>query len=316
MANTELKNKIMGLSPYIELLVRYIYWKNIGLFSGFAKRKKKRKELDFVDFSKIINYLKDIGIASGDLLLVHSSYGDLKCTLKNPNEIIRELKNLVGKEGTIAMPAIRIYEGQPDVKNYLKADMTKTVYTYDVHNTKVFTGALPATMIKIPEAVISRFPLNTLVAIGPLAKPMMDNNLKGDLPTPCGINSSWKFCVDNDAYIVGLGVDLTGCLTMIHAAEDLLDEKWPINNWYHNRIFKIIDKDFETLKIVKERQHRWVFNIALRTLCRDLIKNNILISQNIDGILIEVIKAKELIDFLNSKNGNGYPYFRVKKYLK
>jgi len=317
MANTGLKNKIMGLSPYIELLVRYIYWKNIGLFSRFVKRNKKRKEVDFVDFSKVINYLKDIGIATGDLLLVHSSYGDLKCTQKKPDEIIQELKTLVGQEGTIAMPAIRIYEEEPEVKNYLKADMTKTVSTYDVHKTKVFTGALPACMVKMQEAVISRFPLNTLVAIGPLAKPMMENNLKGDLPTACGINSAWKFSLDNDAYIVGLGIDLTGCLTMIHIAEDLLDEKWPIKNWYHNRTFKIIDKDFETVKIVKERQHRWgTLHWAGRTLCKDLIKKNILKSQNIDGILIEVIKAKELIDFLNSENSKGYPYFCVKKHLQ
>ena len=317
MANAGLKNKIMGLSPYIELLVRYIYWKNIGLFSGFVKSKKKRKESNFVDFSKITNYLKDFGISSGDLLLVHSSYGDLKGTQKKPIEIIQELKKLVGKTGTIAMPAIRKYEGEPEVKNYLKADMAKTVFTYDVHNTKVFTGALPATMIKMPEAEISKFPLNTLVAIGPLAKPMMENNLIGDLPTACGINSAWKFCLDNNAYIIGLGIDLVGCLTMIHAAEDLLDDKWPVKNWYRKRIFKIIDKDFETLKVVRERRPKWgSLHWAGRTLCKDLIKNNILHTQNIDGILVEVIKAKELIDFLNSTNSKGYPYFYVKKHLQ
>ena len=317
MANTGLKNKIMGLSPYIELLIRYIYWKNIGLFSRFVKRKKKRKEIDFIDFSKITNYLKKFGITSGDLLLVHSSYGDLKGTQKKPIEIIHELKNLVGETGTIAMPAIRKYMGEPEMKNYLKADMDKTVFTYDVHNTKVFTGALPTTMVKMEQAEISRFPLNTLVALGPLAKPMMEDNLDGDFPTACGKNSSWKFCLENNAYIIGLGTDLTGCLTMIHTAEDILDDKWPIKNWYRKRIFKIIDKDFATLKIVRERCPNWgSLHWAGRTLCKDLTINNILHTQTIDGILVEVIKAKELIDFLNSKNNKGYPYFCVKKHLQ
>ena len=169
----------------------------------------------------------------------------------------------------------------------------------------------------MPEAVISRFPLNTLVAIGPLAKPMMENNLIEGLPTACGINSAWKFCLDNNAYIIGLGIDLTGCLTMIHSAEDILDNKWPIKNWYRKRIFKIIDKEFETIKIVRERHPKWgTLHWAGRTLCKDLIKNNILQTQNIDGITIEVLKSKDLIDFLNSKNSKGYPYFFVKKHLQ
>lgn len=316
MANSGLKNKVMGYSPYIELLVRYLYWMNIGLFSKYLKKKKKRKVVGNVDFSKITNYLSNIGISKGDLLLVHSSYGELKCTQKSPKEIIEELKNFVGETGTLAMPAIRKYAGEPDLKNYLKANISETVFTYEVYKTKVQTGALPATMVQMPEAVVSRFPLNTMVSIGPLAKPMMEKNLEGDLPTPCGINSSWKFCLDNNAYIIGLGTDLTGCLTMIHTAEDILDEKWPVKGWYRKRIFKIIDKDFETIKVIKERQPKWgTLHWAGRTLCKDLTENKILHSGNIDGILVEVIKSKELIDFLNSKNGKGYPYFCVKKYL-
>lgn len=317
MANTGMKNRLMGISPYVELFVRYMYWKNIGLFSGFVKRKKKRKEPAFVDFSRIIDYLKNIGITSGDLLLIHSSYGELKCTQKKPMEIIQALKNLVGDNGTIAMPAIRKYEGEPDLKNYLDADISEIVFTYDVYKTKVQTGALPATMIEMPEAVISRFPINTLVSIGPLARPMMENNLAGDFTTACGINSSWKFCLDNNAYLIGLGTDLTGCLTMIHTAEDVLDDKWPVKNWYRERIFKIIDKDFETIKVVKERRPKWgSLHWAGRTLCKDLTNNKILRTANIDGILVEVIKSKDLIDFLNSKNSNGYPYFCVKNHLK
>jgi aminoglycoside 3-N-acetyltransferase len=317
MANTGIKNRIFGISPYIELLLRYIYWKNIGLFSRITKSKKKRKDSGFFDFAKIITYLKDIGISSGDLLLVHSSYGDLKCTQKKPIEIIHELKKLVGENGTIAMPAIRQYEGEPNLKNYLHADMSETICTYDIHNTKVVTGVLPATMVQMPEAAVSRFPINTLVSIGPLAKPMMENNLSGDFPTACGINSSWKFCLDNSAYVIGLGTDLTGCITMIHLAEDMLDDKWPVKNWYRKRIFKIIDKDFETLKIVKERQPKWgAIHWAGRTLCKDLINNKIILSHNIDGILVEVLKSKDLIDFLNTKNSKGYPYYCVKKHLQ
>ena len=316
MANSSILNKLMGSSPYIELLIRYLYWNNIDFFLRFAK-KQKCEDIEFVNFSKVSNYLKYVGISSGDLLLVHSSYRNLKCIQKSPIEIIVELKDIVGENGTIAMPAIREYEEEPDLKNYLKTDLSETVCTYDVYNTKVQTGVLPATMVKMREAVVSRFPLNTMVAIGKLAKPMMVNNLKGELPTACGVNSSWNFCLDNNAYIVGLGTDLSGCLTMIHVAEDILDEKWVIKNWYRKRIFKIIDKDFTVLKIIRERQPKWgALHWAGRTLCKDLTDKKILFTKNIEGVLVEVIKSKDLIDFLNSKNHKGYPYFCVKKHLK
>lgn len=305
----------MGSSPYIELLIRYLYWNNIDFFLRFAK--KKRINTEYVNFSKISDYLKDVGISSGDLILVHSSYGNLKRVQKSPIEIIEELKEIVGENGSIAMPAIREYEEEPNLRNYLKTDLSETVSTFNVYNTKVITGALPATMVKMREATVSRFPLNTMVAIGKLAKPMMENNLKGELPTACGANSSWKFCLDNNAYLVGLGTDLSGCLTMIHVAEDILDENWAIKNWYRKRIFKIIDKDFSVLKIVRERQPKWgALHWAGRTLCKDLADKKILFTKNIEGVLVEVMKAKDLIDFLNSKNQKGYPYFCVKKHLR
>jgi len=305
----------MGSSPYVELFIRYLYWNNINFFLRFAK--KKHINTKFVNFSKVSDYLKDVGISSGDLLLVHSSYGNLKCVKKSPIEIIEELKNIVGENGSIAMPAIREYEEEPNLRNYLKTDLSETVCTYDVYNTKVITGVLPATMVKMSESVVSKFPLNTMVAIGKLAKPMMEDNLKGDLPTACGVHSSWKFCLDNNAYLVGLGTDLSGSLTMIHVAEDILDEKWAIKNWYRKRIFKIIDKDFTVLKTVRERQPKWgALHWAGRTLCKDLADKKILFTKNIEGVLVEVMKAKDLIDYLNSKNQKGYPYFYVKKYLK
>jgi aminoglycoside 3-N-acetyltransferase len=306
----------MGSSPYIEVLIRHLYWKNIQFFSRFAKHKKL-VDVESVNFSKVSEFLEDVGISSGDLLLVHSSYGNLKCFQKTPIEIIEGLIDIVGESGTIAMPAIREYEEELDLKNYLKTDLSETVCTYDLYNTRVQTGALPATMVKMRESVVSRFPLNTMVAIGRLAKPMMENNLRGELPTPCGENSSWKFCLDNNAYLVGLGTDLSGCLTMIHVAEDVLDDKWAIKNWYRKRVFKVVDKDSAVLKIIRERQPKWgALHWAGRTLCKDLADKKILLTKNIEGVLVEVIKAKELIDFLNSKNHKGYPYFWVKKHLK
>ena len=44
-------------------------------------------------------------------------------------------------------------------------------------------------------------------------------------------------------------------------------------------------------------------------MCKDLIGEGLLKSTVIDGVLVEVISARELIEFLNSRNYSGYPYF-------
>jgi len=318
MANTELINKVLCLNPNIELVVRKIYWRYINIFGNTKTKRKDIKSLnEKKNFQRILSHLNCLGIDKGSLLLVHSSFKALEGFKKEPLEIINALLETIGETGTLAMPAIRKYKEEPSRKDYLNKDLTGIMCTYDLKKTKIWTGLLPFYMMKMPQAVISRFPINSMVAVGALAKAMMEKNLDGDFPTPCGKNSSWKFCLDNDAFIIGLGIDLTHSLTMIHVAEDCKEDDWPIKNWYRERIFKIIDKDYEEIKKVKERFPAWgALHFAERTLCLDLIKSGLLRSEVIEGVLVETIKARDLIDFLNSKNGNGYPYFWVKKYLK
>lgn len=318
MANNSLYRKVVALSPHVEMLVRKVYWSNVGLFSSKkTKKKKKKKELPPASFDKIVAHLKAEGIGTSDLLVLHSAFSPLKRTKKSPQMIIDDLRELIGAEGTLAMPGIRKYPEAPPPEEYLSANLEKTTFVYDVKNTPIWTGALPRTLIQQPNAVSSRFPLNSMIAVGPLAQPMMEKNLEGEKPTPNGVNSSWKFCTDHNAWVVSIGTDLTHSLTMIHTAEDVLAEKWPVQPWYRDRKFKIIDGDFETTKIVRERRPVWgAMHFGERTLCKDLIEHKVMSSTSIDGITVEILRSKDLLDFLNARNKTGYPYFWVKSHLK
>ena len=44
MANSSLVKKIMSISPYIEILVRSIYWKNIRFLSKKIKKNNSQQE--------------------------------------------------------------------------------------------------------------------------------------------------------------------------------------------------------------------------------------------------------------------------------
>ena len=308
MANNSFLNKLLAIHPIVEILVRKIYWLNFNFFSNFKKSNSKNFELK--SFEKIKSQLLKFGLIEGDILVLHSSFDCLHNTLKSPTNIINELLLLVGDKGTLVMNASRSFPEDKKNKDYLWTEYNNDVVVYDVKKSRVWTGVLPHTMVKDKRSIISRFPINPIVAIGFKSLDITENNTIGKFP--CGLNSSWKYCVDHDALIVGIGVDLTHSLTIIHVAEDVLGLNWPIKNWYRDRKFRVIDAEnnFDKILDIKERHPKWgTLHFAERTLCKDLLKVGILKTELIDGVLVESLRAKDLIEFLNQKNQNGYPYF-------
>lgn len=301
-------NKILALSPKLEIFIRKVYWKYLSKISVNYVRSNKESYL--FDFNKISNKLIDFGLKKGDILVLHASYDKLKKTGKTPNDIINDLLSLVGKSGTLAMNSARSFPEEKIKNDYINAEYNNQTIVYNVRKSRVWTGVLPHFMLKHTKSKVSRFPINPIVAIGNYSDQMMENNISEDFLSSCGRNSAWKFCVDKNALVVGLGTDLTHSLTIMHVAEELMGSKWAFNNWFRIRKFRVIDENFDKTISVKERKPIWgSMHFAERTLCKDLLSSGILKTTNIDGVILQVLRAKELIEFLNSKNKNGYPFF-------
>lgn len=312
-----LYKRIVLLSPYIEIRIRQFYWKyvkQLRKYKPYGHKGVSNKYIQKIDFGTIIGYLKENGIGEGSLLVVHSSYDVLECTGLSPDEIINKLLELVGQTGTLAMPVIRKYKGEPKTEDILSFNTDDLVCIYNVKKTVVTSGILPYLMMQRNDSIISHHPLNPMVAIGPLAEDMMKNNLYGDNPSPHGQNSSWKFCLDHDAFVIGLGVDLEHYNTISHVAEEAFDDwKWSNDDWFRLRKFDIIDENKNTRRIiVSERKPQWgMLHYAEIRVNRDLNKASIIKRFKIkDDIIICIEKSQELISFLRSKNKNGYPYFK------
>jgi len=317
MANVGLVKKIMSISPHIEMMVRRLYWLNVKRLVGRVKVKSKPKNKDTsyspYKFDELEVFLQKPSICKGSLLVVHSAFSSFKGRVEGPDEIIDKLFGFIGASGTLAMPGMPVFKNSRPLKNYLSAVKDEELYVYDVNKSRIKTGVLPSILHK-RGGLRSRHPINTMVALGPLAGDIMEGNIAGDSPLACGANSSWKHCVDNDAIIIGLGTDLTHSLTMIHVAEDVLDTAWPIKDWYIEKNFMIKDGDFEETRVFRERAPKWgALHFGERTLCKELLAEGILKSKIIDGVLIETLNAKKLMHFLNDRNGFGYPYFWVNK---
>ena len=315
MGLSSLYNRIALISPHIEVKMRKFYWNNQRRFKKLNPNKahKKVDVSKHVKFDDVLNWIKAQGIGKGDLLIVHSSYATLECTGVQPEAIVEELLKIVGSNGTLCMPVIRKFKGEPKDAEILTKDVSNLVCTYDVENTKISSGLLPYFLMRTPGSEVSLFPFNPMCAVGPLAKEMMEHNLDGEYPSPHGKYSSWKFCLDHNAKVLFLGTDLDHHNTMTHVAEEAFDGWfWPDEEWYRIRKFNIIDRDEnKQYKEVYERRPKWgMLHYAEINVNHDLKKDGIVKTDMIDGIIpMGYEDANTFVNYLRSKNKKGYPYF-------
>jgi len=305
-------------SPRFEVLMRKIYWSNVGRLQKFSPNKATKtnelSSLPHVDFEKVLNWLRSKGVGEGSLLIVHSSYTGLECTGLSAEDIVQKLVDLVGTTGTLCMPVIRTYKGEKKGAEYLTDNLDDFVANYNVLFTKVNTGLLPYALMRRPDAVISHHPLNPMAAVGPLANEIMEHNLEGDKPAPHGPNSSWKYCYDHGALIASIGVELDHHNTIMHIAEEAFgDWRWTDEEWYRIRKFNVIDENKNTTYVeVKERKPIWgTKHFAETYYINDMKKHGIIEEDKIDGIIpVCFERSSALIERLRSMNKNGYPYFK------
>jgi aminoglycoside 3-N-acetyltransferase len=308
-------DKILSLSPWIEVIIKTLYWRVPTLNKLLAARARSQNKvkvaskLPAISFDMIDQALKDSGVLPGDILIVHSSAVALSRTGLSPVEICQKLLNFLGTEGTLAAPAIPLFREEPTGSARLTDEICSKRLKYDVKRTPPWTGAIAKALMGMPGSVRSRHPLNSMVAIGKHAVAMMEKNIDGNLPTACGINSSWKYCSDRNAKIVFLGVDASHNMTMIHVAEDAWESQWPVNGWYRERLFTIRDSGVELDITVRERCPKWSIYYGERTLQRDLQKFNVLKYQEINGFKFGYCESGRLIDFLNDRKSKSYPYW-------
>lgn len=311
----KLYNQLALTSPRVEVLLRRLYWSNQKRLKQFNPNKAPKAEANTkaVQFEDVLNWIKAQGIGAGDLLIVHSSYATLECTGVQPEAVVEELLKLVGPTGTLCMPVIRKFKGEPKDAEILTKDLSDLVCTYDVDNTKITSGLLPYFLMRTPGSEVSLFPFNPMCAVGPLAKEMMAHNLDGELPSPHGKKSSWKFCLDQGAKVLFLGTDLEHHNTMTHVAEEAFgDWHWSDEEWYRVRKFNIVDRDGnKQYKEVYERKPKWgMLHYAEINVNHDLKKDGIVKTDMIDGVIpMGYEDANTFVNYLRSKNKKGYPYF-------
>lgn len=303
-------NFLAESSPIVEVTLRKIYWRFVSILSKYSTNKTNRiHRTDFVDFEEIVNFLKSCGIGEGDIIVLHSSYGNLKPTSLNNIGIINRLLNLVGEDGTLAAPVIRTYEEESTLtsQEQMKDGCAKLECLYDIDNTPISSGVLPITLKNNPQSVTSEHPINPLTAVGKYAEQMMCHNIEGDAPSGHGPNSCWKFCADHNAYIVYLGVDFGHHLTMQQVVSESYEEHTP-KNFFFKRRFVVQRGGEKKIIWIKERRRCMTKYLPERCIRKDVLKSGIFKTTNIKGIPVSVVKSKDFVNYFTSRR-KYYPYY-------
>ena len=107
---------------------------------------------------------RELGLASGDSLILHSSLGSLGWVHGGPETVIQALLEVIGSKGNLMLPTFNYTRPLPEPY-------------FDPAATPGRTGIIPETGRKWPGAVRSLHPTHSVAVIGPDAKRLTKDHL-------------------------------------------------------------------------------------------------------------------------------------------
>ena len=154
--------------------------------------------------SDIVAGLRELGIAAGDVLFVHSSLSAFGYVAGGADAAIDALLEAVGTRGTLVLPTFTwaAFHAATDVR-------------FDLAETACETGRIPETFRKRPGVARSTHICHSVAALGPAAGYAL-----GEGVSSFGRGSSFDRLYRLDSWNLMLGVSFNSC-TALHSAEEL-----------------------------------------------------------------------------------------------
>ncbi|PIY28612.1 MAG: hypothetical protein CO105_15290 [Comamonadaceae bacterium CG_4_9_14_3_um_filter_60_33] len=160
--------------------------------------------------------LSALGLASGDTLMVHSSFDAFDGFQGKPTDVIAVLQSVVGEQGVVMMPTMS-FSGTA-------VDYARSKALFDVARTPSRMGLLTELFRRSPGVVRSVHPTHSVAIWGADASVVAaGHHLAG---TPCGVGSPFDALLKRRGKIVLLGTGM-GVLTFFHMLEEVLESQLP-----------------------------------------------------------------------------------------
>ena len=187
---------------------------------GFVRHQKLQLSKKIyrrpVSITELRQLLIGLGVTRGRTLWVQSSWNEFYNVALRPSEAIELLRDLLGPEGTLAMPAFPI-DQNPD-KVFL------------VDRAPVYTGLLCEVFRRTPGVCRSIHLTSSVCAVGPNADFLVRDHHHTAMPW--GKHSPFCRLAELDARMLGIGAGFK-FMTPLHAVECLLFDEIP----FFRRVF-------------------------------------------------------------------------------
>jgi aminoglycoside N3'-acetyltransferase len=193
---------------------------------------------------ELIDALVELGLRRGDTLMVHSAWTNLSGLASSPAALIQALRNLVGPQGTLCMPA-HAARGWPRTG------------VFDIRRTPSGTG-LVTEVFRRTEGVRRSYHLNSVAAVGAVAPFLLDEHHQS--PYAAGPLSPYARLAEVGGWVACLGVGPESN-TMFHCGEDVLQEEFPVRVYGPApRILRVCTEAGRTLDVpMWYRDERWTY---------------------------------------------------------
>jgi aminoglycoside 3-N-acetyltransferase len=155
--------------------------------------------------------LRQLVVAPGDVLMVHSAFDSFLGFQGGPVDVIRTLQQAVGMDGTLMMPTIP-FRGTA-VEHALGDPV------FDVRQTVSMMGLITELFRRSPGVVRSIHPTHSVAAWGHRADAMIAGHEHAE--TPCGRQTPYGRLLDHDGKILLMGVSPSTMTFCYFVAEDL-----------------------------------------------------------------------------------------------
>ena len=150
--------------------------------------------------------LSELGLCGGDVVMVHSSMKAMQ-TKRTPEEIIGDIEEVIGEEGTLLMPALT-YE-----------NVTSENPVFDSGETEPCVGLMAKTFWRMPNVLRSINPTHSVCARGKLAHTLTVGHVMDDVAV--GVHSPFMLLPCYKGKILFIGKVLNAC-TFMHGIEEIL----------------------------------------------------------------------------------------------
>lgn len=226
------------------------------------------------EFRRIVT--EELGVRRGAVVFVHSATDRLNLGFSF-FRVLPVLQEIVGPAGTLLFPCTHVRDRAED---YLRRGEV-----FHVRSAVTTMGILPEMARRLPDAVRSLHPTNSVVAVGRYARELTDTHTHSVYP--CGEESPYFKITRYEGRIVGLGVT-TAKLSFVHCVEDVWRDRFPFRTRTAD-VFpaRVIDRDGTELIVPTVAQSRVTQSLTNRSVprfirryvssevCRDLRLNGV-----------------------------------------